>query len=145
MNILGFHLSNTDLWLLAIAGACLTLLVTFWRERHARYVIACATFRAAIDRELSSASTVWPDDVNVFLRFRYPALLSAAQEFYHYVPWWRKRGFDRAWLCFYNANPDGYDHQCYDHYIEILSNERPLPNVRAIFHNNVNRLLSYAK
>jgi len=145
MNILGFDLSNSDIWLLAIAGACLTLLIAFWRDRHARYVVACATFRSAVDREIGFISVKWPDDIDRILRSHYPALLSAVKEFYHYVPWWQKRGFKRAWLCFYCAYPDKWDSQCYHHYIEYISPGETPPNVRAIFHNNVSRLLSYAK
>lgn len=132
-------------WAVGLTIAFVGILGTFAVNRWLSFGRASRDFRAAIDRELGSVAVTWPQDIDAFLRSRYPALLSAVIEFRHYVPWWRKCGFDSAWRCFYNANPSGYDHQCYDHYTEILSSERPIPNVRAIFHANVECLLSYAK
>lgn len=150
MNLFGFDLSVSDLWLLGAASVCFGWLFVFWRDRHARYVIACATFRAAIDRELGSVSVTWPDNIDRFLRAHYPALLSAIREFKHYIPWWEKRGFDRAWLCFYCAYPDKWDSQCYHHYFDSYdpltsSQDEATKKCRELFHANVKRLLSYAK
>jgi hypothetical protein len=153
MNIFGIILNNADLWLLAIAGACLAWLVphrlSVWRERNNRRVIASAAFRAAIEKELGPMLTKFPTDspeIDGRLKHAFPALESAVREFRRHVPLLQRRGFNRVWLIYHCAYPDNWkEGECYHHYLGSHSPEEPPPDSKTIFRANVERLLSYAK
>jgi hypothetical protein len=121
-----------------------------WRNNFkVRRAIACAAFRAAIERELGPMLTKFPEsspEIDGRLKQAFPALESAVREFRHYVPWWKKRCFNRAWLHYHCAYPDNWSSgQCYHHYLGSHSPEESQPDSRAIFSANVERLISYAK
>ena len=145
MDIFGFYLTTTDLWLLAIAGACIAFLLNFWRERHNRRVVACSVFRATIDRELFSLLSNWPQNIDKILISRFQVIDSAVREFRHHVPLLKKRGFDRAWFV-YQYGSDGADvGSHYYQYMGYSSPDKVIPDSKETFKANVEHLLSYGK
>jgi hypothetical protein len=58
MNTFGIYLSNTDLWLLAIVGGCLTWLVTHWlsieRDRRNSLRPLVIEFKSAFSDEIAA-------------------------------------------------------------------------------------------
>jgi len=71
MNIFGFILTASDLWLLGIAGALAVVLINYWlantKDRIARFATASAKFNSDILNILSGFYPLpsnWPEDVN---------------------------------------------------------------------------------
>lgn len=95
MNILGFHISNSDIWLLAIAGVCIGWLFICWRDRHASYVIACAEFRTAFNDALLRL-TASREATSIIIYQNHNGHLAAIFAFQPYVVWYRRRSFERA-------------------------------------------------
>ena len=89
------------------------------------------------------------------LKQAFPALESAVREFRHHVPWWSKRGFNRAWLCYHCAYPDhGESGQRYHHYMpfsgtsNVDGKQEEDDNTKTYkenFKHNVGNLLKYAR
>ena len=101
MNIFGFVLSPTDIWLLGACGALIMLWIGFHLSntlnRRNSFRSAAATFRSKVLAELEGLYPVtqhW--DMNVFQRFSRSIIKieSAAAEFHFFVT--RKRAFDAA-------------------------------------------------
>jgi hypothetical protein len=62
-------------------------------------------------------------------------------QFRPFVPWWRRRAFDRAWFRYRSGTGRKIDLQNYHHYIAFGSN----PEYKTEFRRNVDALLSFAK
>jgi len=109
---------------LACFGAYLT-----WRNGYKGRVAAASTkFRATV---LAAFSGLYPHEVNWpsrssdiahMLKEKFPELQAAVSEFRPYVPWWRRRAFDKAWFM-YRLGPDGreIDKQMYHQYMPFVS------------------------
>ena len=85
----------------------------------------------------------WPKlflGVDTTHRGIFPELQSAVKNFRHFVPWYRRRAYDHAWIDYYNAdkNPDC---QHYSHYLGFQDE----PDPKEQFRHNVDKLLSFAK
>jgi hypothetical protein len=135
--------------------------LTFWREREARRVNACQKFNSSIITSLSGLYPVpsnWPSHVNSTIRIlesKFPALQAAVTEFRPYVPWYKKRSFDRAWRT-YRLGEDGreIDGQDYWQYVpysgqgyedgKYIKNDNRL-TYKSDFKKNIDKLLSYSK
>jgi len=118
--------------------------LTIGRDRQAARRNAAATFRAevlAVLKGLYPLPLEWPADITHALRKAAPALQSAVAQFRPFVPWWRRRAFDRAWFRYRSGSGREKDLQNYHHYIAFGSN----PNARENFRRNVDALLSFAK
>jgi hypothetical protein len=115
-----------------------------WRNNFkSRRAAACAAFRSAVLVELGSVypkATVWPDNIDSFLRSHFTALQTAVENFRPFVPWWKRWLFEQAWFRYRCATGRKIDVQCYHHYMAFGDN----PNYKTIFHSNVSRLLSFA-
>ena len=104
---------------------------------------AASAFRTTVFSQLEGLyplASVWPSDIDAFLRQRFPRLQAAVIEFRHFLPWWERRAFDSAWLRFHNAY-ERKGEQCYHHYMAFGSTTDP----EGIFKRNVDVLLSFAK
>jgi hypothetical protein len=126
-----------------VVGGVLTHNLSRRRDRQTAKRNAATKFRAAFLTALSGLyplPTNWPDDINRFLRGVFPTLQSAVAEFRPFVPFWRRRAFDRAWFKYRCGTGRQIDLQNYLHYIEFGSN----PNAKEIFRRNVAALLSFA-
>ncbi len=118
-----------------------------WRNGHkARYATACGNFRAFVLHTLNGLHphhAGWPRDdmaIDPLLKSAFPALQAAVAEFRPFVPWWRKRAFDRAWFRYHCSTGRSVDAQVYHHYMAFSGQ----PDPKATFHANVSRLLSFA-
>ena len=135
---------------LAIAAAVLgSTFVGYvaWRNAHkSRYATACGNFRASVLRALNGLHphhANWPRDggaIDPMLRSAFPALQAAVAEFRPFVPWWRRRAFDRAWFLYHCSTGRPVDAQVYHHYMAFSDQ----PDPKATFHANVSRLLAFA-
>lgn len=151
MNLFGLTFSASDLWFLGIAGALATILINYWlnntRDKIARRATAAAKFNSEILNILSGLYPLpsdWPDNINMIetrLRFVFPKMQIAIEEFNFFLPWYKKVLLNRDWSRFRNAYGRNQDMQCYHHYMPFGSN----PNYKENFKHNVDRLLKYAK
>lgn len=127
--------------------------LTAWRVKEARRMGASIKFRSAILAELDALypiATVWPKNEAAFFKAAFPNLQIAVTEFRHFVPWYRRRSFDNAWLCYYSAYPKDTKDQIYHHYMasfDPLTETQEIATTRRnkTFHTNVSNLLSFAK
>lgn len=127
----------------ALFAACLTAYLTGRNGRKVRYAAACSTFRAAVLTELGTIYPVpsnWPENINAFLREVFPKLQAAVAQFRPFVPWWRRRSFDRAWFNYHCATGRSIDTQVYHHYMPFSGQLEP----KSTFRKNVSQLLSFA-
>lgn len=124
-----------------------------WRNNFkTRRANACATFRAAVLAELGSVyphPAPWPRNIDAFLRTHFTALQIAVTNFRPFIPWWDRWRFDRAWFRYRCATGRKIDIQCYLHYFDAYdpaksTQAEATANVKALFHSNVSRLLSFA-
>ena len=125
-----------------------------WRNNFkTRRANACAAFRSSVFTELGSIypnPAPWPNNIDTFLRVRFVALQTAVENFRPFVPWWSRYCFDRAWFRYRCATGRKIDTQCYLHYFDSYdpftsTQAEASANVKALFHANVKRLLSYAE
>jgi hypothetical protein len=136
------------MWLLGVAGALCALLIRHWLQNNAaksnRYASACEKYRSALLNIFSGLypnPTDWPQNVDAKLRSIFPDLQKATEEFRHYLPWYKRIGFDRAWFKYRCATGRKIDTQCYHHYIGFQGQ----PDPKETFRKNVGKMLSYAK
>lgn len=120
------------------------ILSTPYCVSHADKTVAnpAAIFRSAVLAELGNVYPVpvaWPGNIDVFLRYRYPALRIAVENFRPFVPWWKRWLFDRAWFAY--CAPTGNDPQCYHQYMGFDPRHDP----KKTFHGTVSRLLAFAR
>ena len=115
-----------------------------YRDRQTARRNAAANFRAAVLSALHGLYPLpfeWPDDITQSLRNAAPTLQSAVAQFRPFVPWWRRRAFDRAWFRYRSGTGREIDLQNYHHYIPFGSN----PDYKTNFRRNVHALLFFAK
>ena len=129
-------------WAVSIIVPLISILGIFAVQRYVTFKAASVKFRAAVLAELGSIypdSFNWPKDIRSFLRTAFPNLQAAVVEFSYALPWRRRRAFKMAWHRFYGEG-QGEEH-LYHQYKAFGSN----PNYKVIFHDNLSRLLSFAK
>lgn len=83
----------------------------------------------------------WPKNVSTHLESKFPELQAAVQEYRYFVPWYSRWAFDKAWLQYRCSTGRKIDIQCYHHYIGFSN----MPDPKKTFHENVAKLLSYAR
>ncbi len=121
MEVLAFLTGNFWAIAAAVSAACLAAYLAGRNGRSARQADACSTFRSKVLAELGAIYPTpgnWPTDIDTYLRAVFPSLQVAISEFRPFVPWWRRRAFDRAWNI-YRRGKDGrlIDVQYYWQYI----------------------------
>jgi hypothetical protein len=141
-------LSSEVMWLGGIAvtlfGLWLTHKFTVWRERAKRRVEASSAFRSVFLTKLSGLypePVKWPENPDYFLRGIFPELQAAVAQFRPFVPWWKRKAFDKAWFEYRCSTGRKIDIQCYHHYMGFSDMPDPKETLRA----NVNRLLGLTK
>ena len=122
-----------------------------WRNGHkARRANACAAFRSSVLNifiGIYPEPKDWPSDGNSVdrkLQSIFPALQTAVENFRPFVPWLSRRGFNRAWSIYLH----GSEANSGSHYYQYMGYSSPdveIPDSKATFKANVERLLSYAK
>jgi hypothetical protein len=124
--------------------ALFAALVAFAVARRNAFATASAKFRAAVTSvlgEVYPTPTVWPTNVDAYLRSKFPALQTAVAEFQAALPFWKRRSFERAWGQYHNAYGRPQDSQVYHHYEGF--NDMPDPKLE--FRRRIDALLAYAK
>ena len=167
MNIFGITLNPTDIWLLAFAGACFTLLIThrlaIGRDKTHRVNGAADKFHSTVITTLSGLypiPTEWPKDESIanitnLFKSKFPALQAAVTEFAKTLPWYKRFFFMRAWRT-YRLGKDGQDGQGQDYWQYIPHHNNGVENgkyyeydnhltYQSDFKLNIDRLLTYAK
>ena len=130
--------------LVGLVGGFLLLYV---HRKNARRT-ASAKFRAEFLKVLSGlypVATNWPSNIDSHLRQIFPALQLVLAEFRPYVPWYKRRAYDRAWFV-YRLGRDGrdIDQQMYHQYMGFTSPGTPPIDPKQTFRANVKRLLDFA-
>jgi hypothetical protein len=126
-----------------VVGGVLTHNLATRRDRQTARRNAAATFQAdvlAVLKGLYPLPFEWPADPTETLRKAAPELQSAVAQFRPFIPWRRRRAFDRAWFTYRSGTGREIDVQNYHHYIAFGSN----PNARENSRRNVDALLSFA-
>jgi hypothetical protein len=165
MNIYGIIFSATDLWLLGICGTlCMAWLgfkIKSTLNRHNAFRNATITFNTKILTELEGLYPIpsnWPDDkmmIDKILRNKFPKLQSAVAEFKKFLPWYRRKSFDRAWFI-YRMGEDGREIDKQDYWQYIPHSGTSVVNGNKVtndttktyqenFKSNVDSLLKFAK
>lgn len=95
----------------------------------------------------------WPENIDIFLRFKFTVLQAAVKEFRGFLPCYKRKSFDRAWLNYYSSYGDEHS-QCYHHYMPFSGTsiengkETTYSNTKIYketFKHNVDSLLKFAK
>jgi len=137
-----------------LLSICLTLFgllavhrLALYRQKESSRIVAANDFVSTITLELSEiypVSSNWPEDIDCYLRNKFPILQAAIENYKPYVK--NQKGFNKAWD-FYRLGEEGRikDKQLYHQYMGFQSNDEPviIPEVR--LRENINQLLSYAK
>ena len=108
--------------------------VAYRNNFKSRHAAACAAFRSTVTGKLSSLyplPTSWPSNPEPQLRAIFPDLQAAVSQFRPYVPWYRRKAFDRAWLQYRSAYLREIDVQCYHHYIAFEGQPDPQGTFKA--------------
>ena len=110
MRILGIDLSDGDLWLLGLFGACLALLVphrlAVSRDSRARTAQAVGGFRVAFNTdiaEIANSSRIPDNLVYVHLARRFPVHAVAVSEFGHHLGFFARRRLAEDWSAYANT------------------------------------------
>jgi hypothetical protein len=151
----------------ALTMAAITAYLAEFNSRRSRLAAASEKFRNIFLTELIGlypVPTNWPSDVNGIdrvLREIFPKLNAAVAEFRHFIPWYRRIFFDKAWA-FYRLGEDGIqmnkmggnEQQCYYQYMPFsgsgIINGKEISHdttktYKETFRKNVDNLLKYAK
>jgi hypothetical protein len=138
-----------------INGAALSILifllgtlVTLDIRRKNACDAAAAKFRLDLLNALTGlypVPTDWPKDVDAHLRKIFPSLQRSVAEFRPYLPWYKRRAYDKAWFV-YRLGVDGreIDKQIYHQYMEFSSPDKRFVDPKKQFHANVSKLFRFA-
>ncbi|HAJ26610.1 MAG TPA: hypothetical protein DCG53_05100 [Syntrophus sp. (in: bacteria)] len=157
IDVLGGHISQ-------IAGAlimaCIVAYLAGFNNRRNRCAVAAEKFRNAFYNELKGlypTPTDLPKDFHILdnrLRKSFMVLQCAVDEFKHFIPWYRRWFFFRAWHR-YRLGKDGrdIDQQYYGQYKSgetVTSNQHgkeiiEITDGKKNFKHNVDRLMKYAR
>lgn len=135
-------------------GLCVTLFgclafhrLALYRQKLSERVQASEKFVSSVTSVLSEiypVSSSWPENIDAYLRNKFPLLQSAVEAFKPYAC--DKKGFERAWKL-YRLGDTGrnIDKQLYHQYMGFQTNDEPriIPEQR--MQENIGRLLSHAK
>jgi hypothetical protein len=136
----------------AILLACFTAYLGWRSWNKFRLINAKDAFNKkahSIFEGLYPIPTNWPNnglEVKVILEALFNDLQVAVNDFRQYLPKRKQTVFDEAWFI-YRLGEDGreIDKQCYQQYMGFSSPDTPTRDSKELFHENVSRLLSFAK
>ena len=105
MNVFGIVLGSSDLWLLAVVGAGLALLIPhrlqLWRERNTRLLVAKGKFRDAFNIDIGEVSnSARLPSIYVYLAQRFPKHCAAVNELAAHLGPLRRRRLCRDWQAY---------------------------------------------
>ncbi|WP_148207852.1 hypothetical protein [Methylotenera mobilis] len=146
-----YIITNRYIVIGSILLACFVGYVAYLNFRLNEFNTASAKFRSAIIAELGTLypiATNWPKNEDAFFKAAFPNMQAAVTEFRHFVPCYRRRAFDNAWLRYYCAYPERKE-ECYHHYMasfdpSVDTQEIATARRNKTFHANVSKLLSFA-
>ena len=137
-------------WVVTLIGVFVAILGAFQVQRYVAFKNATKAFRSSVHRlfeGLYPEPRSWPSDGNAIdkkLQSIFPELQAAVSDFREYLPERRKHDFDQAWQIYLH----GSDENAGTHYYQYMGYSSPdvrIPDSKAEFKGNVERLLSYAK
>jgi hypothetical protein len=126
-----------------LVGAYVAHRLSKHRDRQNARRQAATIFRATVLDELRGLYPKpfeWEDDISPRLRKAAPGLAAAVAQYGPFLPWWQRRGFDKAWSRYSNYTGRKVDLQSYHHYMKLAEN----PDPQSKFIKNVKTVLSYA-
>lgn len=149
-------------WHISLIVALIAILGAFHVQRYVAYKGASRAFRSVIHSAfigLYPTPVNWPKDNNTTMRIleeKFPALEAAVVEFRRYLPFWKRKGFDRAWAHYISGGDrdETGANQCYWQYVahksEGFENGKRYSvdtthTYKEAFKRNIDCLLSYAK
>ena len=125
----------------------IAILGGFAYVRFNDYYAAPAKFRITVIAEICSIYPTinnWPQSEEAFFKSAFPDLNVAVAEFRYFVPSYRRRAFDYAWLRYYCTYPEQNTNQIYHHYTAFQDNGETASQAQEIrnrpFHSNVSKL-----
>jgi len=116
-------------------------------QRFVAFKKASEDFRGSVLKSLEGLypnPARWPkgtSEIEHLLRQKFPSLQLAVEQFREALPWWKRRGFDRAWKQYYCSTGREVDGEVYHHYLGFGDTPEP----KKVFRKNVSKLLSYAR
>lgn len=124
----------------AILGSIVAGFIGWLLYRKNRFAEACRDFRRKMLTELEGLypiPTNWPDDIDGYLRSKFPRLQATVAEFRSFMPRRRRKSFDLAWKN-YRLGEDGreIDQQYYWQYMPNMITS--VINGKAITKDNTN-------
>lgn len=132
-----------------LLSALIAALVTIGVSRSNNYRSASTQFLNIITNELKEIyPTVhhWPESIDTYLKNKYPTIQSAVAQFEKSVPWYKGRGFKKAWEIYrVGTNPvSTSSEQEYHQYMGFTIDDHYIDPCQRL-KENIDRLLSYAK
>ena len=155
-------MSKLPTWPFIIIAALIGILGTYTVRRYIAFQNASIKFHKAILNELKD---IYPNPVNWpkntlnikhILESKFINLQVAIEEFRGALPWYKIKGFDKAWLCYHCSPNYRKDKNCqeYSHYIPCkstsivngkqITDETTLESCKEAFKHNVDTLLKFA-
>ncbi len=147
-----------------ISGTLITVAIVAYlvglNNKRNRFAIASQQFRNTILTELKDIypnPVNWPkDSINIehILKSKFTNLQVVVEEFRRVLPWYKRKTFDKAWLCYRCSTGREIDIQCYHHYMPFISTSNidgkqvTIDNSKTYketFKHNVDSLLKFAK
>jgi hypothetical protein len=154
-------LGNYEIALIGIGGTVIgvligCLLTYHFSLKHAERVQRLDANRKLVHTFTSELADVyptavnWPDDIDKFLRQKFPNLQAAVGEFRFYLPRREWGAFDNAWFDYYCSTGREVDKKCqaYHHYMNlsgVTNNVEYTQNGHANLTKNIDHILTYAK
>ncbi len=156
-------MSEMPTWPFIIISPFIVTLGAFAVRRYIVFQNASIKFREAILNELGGIypnPVNWPKDtlnIKHILKSKFTNLQVVVEEFRRALPWYKRKAFEEAWLC-YHCSPSyrkDKDYQEYSHYIPCIStyfvdekqvtDETTLESCKEAFKHNIDTLLKFAK
>ena len=141
----------------AILAVLISGLIAFQVQRFISFRSAANKFAETFFNELKGIYPKpenWPENIDHFLRTRFPTLQAAIEEFKNILPWYKRKAFDKAWFRYRCSTGREIDTQCYHHYMPFITTsivdgkEVTVDNsgmYTETFKHNVDALLKFAK
>lgn len=113
------NLNSIPTGVFILIGATIAALVAFIVPKINRSREASNHFRQTILNELKDIYPTCskdPESLNQYLRSKYPALQAAVNQYRHFLPFYRRKAFDKAWDTYRGYENDGSNLE--EHYFQ---------------------------
>ena len=144
-------LTESTKWVIGISltlvGFFVVHLLALHRQKEAARTEAAKKLMSVVTSELSEIypiSSAWPENIDGYLRSKFPALQSAVEAYKPYAK--NKAEFERAWKI-HRVGEEGreIDKQVYHQYMGFQIDNEPRIVPESQLKENIDRLLSHAK